>query len=517
MMPPQPAQPAANPANTGANPQQPTPQQVFETAKQRLALGDIHEALQHASLLRGHFPDQTPILAIHGIAMAALGAHGIALTDLTKAAEDTQHALDEGDPENPNRPRIADQLLRVLTELARCHEAVNEPDQADACLARADAVDPEAPEVVRVRVEILCDRGDTAAAKSTLDEADRLGLEELPSALCAASIALASPDTAHEASGLLAQRLLALADRVGLNAATQVLVLRRAAALFDRAGRHDEAFRTFTRAANFTRGQYDASVNAKMTNAIITAWSSDATTKVSRPDKDCSNRIFVIGAPHSGATQLAASLATIEGASNAGPAESLTVAAAQKAGAQRTPFRPAVPTPEKLRRDQLEGTAGVYNRLTDGAAYPKDQTTTIDACSLHIHLLGLAALALPKAKFVFVRREPKANLLSAYFKGVPGHHPYTKDFPALAAYLRDYDRMLDHWASVFKGMGIDLIETTHEALAADAGTESARVAAACGLDAATITPATLHPEPADAPEHYAKRLESVLPLLPGSD
>lgn len=507
MMPPQ---PAAAPAN----PQQPTPQQVFETAKHRLALGDVHEAMQHASLLRGHFPDQTPILAIHGIATAALGAYGIAIPDLTKAADDTQAALDSGDPENPSRPRIADQLLRVLTELARAHAAVNEHDRADACLDRADTIDPEAPEVVRARVEIRCNRTETDTAQKTLEAADALGLEELPSALCAGAITLARRDASSDACTLLAQRLRALADRVGLDAATQVTVLRRAAALFDRAGDHDEAFRTFTRAANFTRGNYDASVNAQLTNAIINAWTADAMGKIKRPDKDCSNRIFVVGAPHSGAAELAAALATIDGVANAGPAESLTVAAAQKAGAQRTPFRPAVPTPEKLRRDQLENTAGVYNRLTDGAAYPKGQPTTVDACSLHIHLLGLAALALPKARFVFVRREPKSNLLAAYFKGMPGHHPYTKDFPALAAYLRDFDRTLDHWAAVFSEMGIDVVETTREALASDPQTEAARVAGACGLDQDGLTPPRFHPEPADEPANYVKRIDPVRQLLP---
>ncbi len=511
MIPSQPAQPVNQPS---VGPQQPSPQQVFETAKQRLALGDAHEASQHASLLRSHFPDQTPILAIHGISMAALGAHGIAIPDLIQAADDTQDALENGDPENPNRPRIADQLLRVLSELARCHEAVNEAEQADACLARAEAVDPEAPEIVRARVEILCARSDPDAAQATLDEADRLGLDELPSALCAGAIALAKRDSASEACNILAQRLRALADRVGLDGATQVVVLRRAAELFDRAGEHDEAFRAFTRAANFTRGNYDAAVNAKLTNAIISAWTAASMKKVARPDQDHPARVFVVGAPRSGASELAASLASLPGVSNAGPAESFTVAAAQKAGAQRTPFRPAIPAPDKLRRDQLEGTAGVYTRLSDNAAHPKGQPTAVDACSLHIHLLGLAALALPSAKFVFVRREPGANLLSAFFHGVPGHHPYTKDFPALAAYLRDYDRMLDHWAAVFDDLGVDLIETTHEALSADGAGEASRIATRCGLDPAGITPPAFRPEPADAPERYTKRLEPVLPLMP---
>jgi len=509
MIPAQPNTPAANPQQ-----QQTTPQQVFEMAKRLLSMGDVHEALQHASLLRGHFPDQTPILAIHGITMAALGAHGVAIPDLIRAADDSQNALDSGDPENPNRPRIADQLLRVLTELARCHAAANEPSEADAVLARADAVDPEAPEVVRARVEILCARNETDAARTALEEADGLGLEELPSALCAGAIALHTPDASHDACHILAQRLRALADRVGLDAATQMLVLRRAAALFDRAGEHDEAFRASTRAANFTRGQYDASVNARMTNAIIEAWTPDAMGKVSRPQQDHAGRIFVIGAPHSGAAELAVALGEHPEIANAGPAEALTLAAAQKAGAQRTPYRPAVPSPEKLRRDQLEGAAGIYTRLIDGAAHPKGRSATVDACALQTQLLGLAALALPNASFVFVRREPAANLLSAYFNGVPGHHPYTKELPALAAYLRDFDRTLDHWEATLPAIGVNVVTTTREALAADPAGEATRILNTCGFPGASITGPRFHAEPADHPDRYAKRLESVTPLLP---
>ncbi|MFK7884746.1 MAG: sulfotransferase [Phycisphaerales bacterium] len=502
-----------------AQPNQPqhTPQEIFELTKKLIAMGDFHEAAQHAAMLRSHFPEQTPILGIHGVAMAAIGAYGIAIPDLVRTAKDTQEALDTGESENPNRPRIVDQLLRMHCELARAYEALGHTEHTDQSLKDAVDLDPEAPEVVRVRVDILAARGDTASAQTILNEANELGLEELPGALAAASIALAKPDTAHDELHVLAIRLQALANQVGLDASTQSRVLRAAAALFHRAGEYDEAFRSYTRAANFTRGNFDAAVNAQLTNAVLQGWAPEAMRKISQPKTENTNRIFIVGAAHSGSTELAHALTQHPDVANIGPLDALTLAAARKAGARPTPYRPVIPDCTKLRRDQLEGVASIYNRQADGTAKPEGRSVTVDPSILQAHFVGLAALAFPGAKFVFVRREPHANALACFFNGVPGNHPYTKDLATIASSLRDTDRLLDHWHAAFTELGVTGIETSREALAADPAAETRRIAEACGLSPSpTVVGPTFIPHPSDLPEHYTKRLESIESLLPAA-
>lgn len=496
-------------------PQQLTPQQVFEQAKRLLVMGDFHDASQRAALLRSHFPEDTPILALHGLCMGAIGLHELAVEDLARAADDTARALAEADAANPSRPRMADQLLRVLAQLARSQEALGNHAGADASLERALAVDPEDPHATRARVEILAARGDTDAARTFLSEADTLGLEELPSAMSAAAIALARTDATHEEFHVLAQRLRALTEQVGLDAATQADALRRVTRLFDRAGEHDEAFRAATRAANFTRGSYDAASHAKVTNVVLSNWTAEAMGKLTRPQRDDSNIAFVFGPPCSGALELARALTSHPQVACTGPSEVLTLAAVRHAGAKGTPHRPVLPNPANLRGQQLDAVANLYTTHAARNAQPKGRPFIADPAYLHGHLLGLAALAMPGARFVLVRRDPRALVLDCYFEPLAGHHPFKKELATTAAYLRDIDRLMDHWSQVLPTLGCTVIETTRERLA-DPG-EIARIAAALGLpaDAALHAP-RFEPSPADHPDRYTKRLEQVAQLIPPS-
>jgi tetratricopeptide (TPR) repeat protein len=287
-------------------PTQLTPPQVFEQAKRLMAMGDYHEAAQRAALLRSHFPNDTPMLALHGLSMGALHLHELAIDDLSRAADDTHNALVNGSPDNPNRTRIADQLLRVCAQLARSHEALGNTDAADAALQRAVDTDPESPAVVLAQVDILAGRGQTAQARSILEAARKLGLEEVPAAMADAAIFLAEgPKADRNAAAEAAGRLKFATEQVGLDAATLSEALRRTTALFDLAGDFDEAYRAAVRAANFRRGNYDAAVHAKLTNAIMSTWTGEAMARVIRPQGNFAHHIFLFGAPNSGAEQLA--------------------------------------------------------------------------------------------------------------------------------------------------------------------------------------------------------------------
>lgn len=496
-------------------PSQLTPPQVFEQAKRLMAMGDYHEAAQRAALLRSHFPNDTPMLALHGLSMGALHLHELAIDDLTRAADDTHNALVNGNPENPNRTRIADQLLRVCAQLARSHEALGNTDAADAALQRAVDTDPESPAVVLAQVDILAGRGQTAQARSILEAARKLGLEEVPAAMSEAAIFLAEgPKADRNAAAEAASRLKFATEQVGLDAATLSEALRRTTALFDLAGDFDEAYRAAVRAANFRRGNYDAAVHAKLTNAIMSTWTGEAMARVIRPQGNFAHHIFLFGAPNSGAEQLARALARQPEFASTGPSELLTLAAVKHAGAKPTPHRPAVPTPATLRREQLDGVANLYTRHSKANAYPRDRRYIIDPAPLHGHLIGLAAMALPGSSFVFVRRDPREQTLACYFDAPPGHHPYAKELPTTAAYIRDIDRLMDHWAASLPALGVNFVETTHQALTTSPAAEVARILSVLHLPGVDVRALPFAHDPARHPEHYTKRLEPVLSLLP---
>jgi tetratricopeptide (TPR) repeat protein len=508
MMPSQPQQPSA-----------PTPQQVFDQARRLLSLGDFHEAAQRAALLRSQFGQQVPMLALHGFAMSAVGMHEVAVKDLGAAVGATERALAERDAEDANRPRLADQLMRLSVQAARSWEALGDRAEADASLSRALKIDPEDPEATRARVEILAGRGEVAEARRELDQANELGLEELPSAMSAGAVALARSDTGGEEFRVLAQRIRALTEVVGLDAATQGDALRRCGALFDRAGAVDDAFRAFTRAANLKRGSFDAAAHAKVTNAVIAGWTAEAMGKVRSPASDgAPGPVFVVSLPGSGGEDLGRAMARAGaggtgGAASLGPSELLTVAAVRHAGARPTPYRPALASPSGLRGAQLSEVAAFYRSQAVRHAWAPGavdgSSVFVDASSLHGHLIGLAAMALPGARFVLLRRDLREATLACYFGAMCGHYPFSRDLATTASFLRDADRLMDHWAGVLAAMGRTVVSAERAALASDPGGETRRIMGELGLEVGSVDGPRLVGGAWAHPERYARRLEGL--------
>ncbi|MEL6519852.1 MAG: sulfotransferase [Pseudomonadota bacterium] len=101
--------------------------------------------------------------------------------------------------------------------------------------------------------------------------------------------------------------------------------------------------------------------------------------------------------------------------------------------------------------------------------------------SVQSHLiLGIMKFAVPGARFIIVRRDPRDVALSIY-KNVfaPGRHRYAYDFKQIAAYMRTYDQMMAFWQDV---MGADLTEVVYEDLVADPEAQTRRLIEAVGLE-----------------------------------
>lgn len=492
--------------------QQPNPQQMFDQARRLMAVGDFHEAANRLGFLRARLPDQTPIRIVHGLCGAAMGMHELAGPELAAAAAEIQAALDAAPEGDPNTPRRAEQLIIVLAQLARSLETLGMTDQADAAFERADALGPEDAFTIRARVEILAARARTADAQALLDRAAERGLDELPAAMAAGAIALAKPQASPEEFRMLAQRLKAITERVGLDAVTQGEALRRCAELFHRAGESDEAFRALNRSANLRRGKFDVAVHARITNATLEAWTQDAVARLKRPALDASQRIFVVGLPGSGAEELARAMTADPSVGSVGPCDILTLCAMRHADAKPTPHRPMMIEPGKLRGSQLTNMGTAYLEQSARASQPHGRAVVVDSCALHIHLLGLGAAALPGAKFVFVRRDPMAGVLGCFAAPLHGHHPYGKEIGTVGAYVADFTRLCDHWTNLLAGMGHTVVTVSRESLDAQPASEMRRVMTALGLDASAPAP-RLPPTPADQTDRYARRLEPVAELL----
>ncbi len=94
--------------------------------------------------------------------------------------------------------------------------------------------------------------------------------------------------------------------------------------------------------------------------------------------------------------------------------------------------------------------------------------------------IGLVKLALPNARIIVVRRDPRDTLLSIYKNRFPeGTHLYAYDLRDLAHQYATFVEMIDFWRSETPDW---FTEVEYETLVANPETESRRLIAAAGLD-----------------------------------
>lgn len=98
----------------------------------------------------------------------------------------------------------------------------------------------------------------------------------------------------------------------------------------------------------------------------------------------------------------------------------------------------------------------------------------------HFHLTGLIAAAMPRARFVFLKRDPRDNLLSIYKnKFMRGAHPYNSDLRQLAEVYATYVEMVAYWQAMFPDRVYYL---DYARLTAEPEAETRKLLAFCGLD-----------------------------------
>jgi tetratricopeptide (TPR) repeat protein len=156
--------------------------------------------------------------------------------------------------------------------------------------------------------------------------------------------------------------------------------------------------------------------------------------------------IFVAGLPRSGTTlveQVLASHPDVTGGGEMGHGLKL---AYDLLGSPGTQLR-QIP---ELKPEDLQGFANAYQSAVR-------TTLTFDARmtdkSIQTHLImGLIRQAIPSARFVVVRRDPRDIAYSIY-KNVfgPGSHRYAYDLSDIARYIQTHDQMLDFWQSALPG------------------------------------------------------------------
>jgi tetratricopeptide (TPR) repeat protein len=463
---------------------QPTPQQVFQEAHRLLRVGDVFEAARRAGKLRAHFPDDIPILALHGIVLAKLGVHAQALSDLIRSAQMTEDALKADEDENPNRPRIVDQLIRLSVQICRSSMAIGEYAAAEEAVDTALEWDPDRADAIAAKAELLSAQGKGDEALTLIQQGfkDKLDAQQL--VLAKARILIESEQVDADAIREVIPELENEASVSGVPALDLGDILRALGHAHDRIDQHDEAFNAFRRAARLRRGKYDPRQYTTMTTRVVTDWTLDRMSKVVQPELPEARHTLILGAPHSGVEQLAQMLAQFDDVNNVGPLETLSSVCTNALGARNGVLRPVPFEPQKLRGTQL--TQGGQSYIAQVRTLAGDPfSMCLDTHPLNIPLAGAAALMIPGVNIVLCRRDPVESSLACYCSAMPGNHPYAGDLLNAAGFVADSNRMMDHWAQTLSDerLGANVVEVQYDELVKDPAKTAARVARDLGLEA----------------------------------
>jgi tetratricopeptide (TPR) repeat protein len=187
--------------------------------------------------------------------------------------------------------------------------------------------------------------------------------------------------------------------------------------------------------------------------------------------------IFIVGLPRAGSTlleQILSSHSQVDGTlelpnilSISGKLRRL----GQRKGNQHYPFNLA-----ELSDDQLLALGEEYIR--DTRIHRQHAPFFIDKMPNNFRHIGLIRLILPNAKIIDARRSPMSCCFSGFKQLFAEGQMFSYDLEDIAAYYRDYVRLMNHWDTVLPGF---VLKVQHEDVVADLETAVRRMLDFCGL------------------------------------
>jgi hypothetical protein len=108
-----------------------------------------------------------------------------------------------------------------------------------------------------------------------------------------------------------------------------------------------------------------------------------------------------------------------------------------------------------------------------------DAPRVTDKMPANFLYVGLIHLALPQARIIHVRRDPRDTCLSCYSKLFSAPQEFSYDLAELGRYYRQYDSLMTHWRKTLpRGR---MLEVRYEDVIGDLETWARRIVKHCGL------------------------------------
>ncbi len=185
--------------------------------------------------------------------------------------------------------------------------------------------------------------------------------------------------------------------------------------------------------------------------------------------------IFIVGMPRSGTTLIEQILASHPKVFGAGELREMGILAARFRGKEGPLYPDFVP---EMSGNDLCRLGQSYVEAVRRKAPAAERIT--DKMPGNFSLVGLIHLALPNARIIHARRDPRDTAFSCFSLLFSNGQDFTYDLAELGRYCRGYAQLMRHWRAVLPRGA--MLEVQYEDLVADLEPQARRIVAYCGLD-----------------------------------
>ena len=240
----------------------------------------------------------------------------------------------------------------------------------------------------------------------------------------------------------------------------------------DDTGDVERAFRSYKRANELqktTAERYDPAARERRVDDAIRVFTREAFAALSGSRSESVKPVFVVGMMRSGTSLIEQIIASHPDAYGAGELPFWNDAADR----HETVVRNRMPG-EQIRKQLAAACLSTLDALSPQAL------RVVDKSNFNSDHLGLIHAVFPRARMVYVRRDPIDTCLSCYFNQFSSTHNFKLDLADLAHYYREHQRMVAHWRAVLPAD--TLLEVPYAELVEDQAGWTRRILEFIGLE-----------------------------------
>ena len=292
-----------------------------------------------------------------------------------------------------------------------------------------------------------------------------------------------NPDSPGAWAALSGLRKMTAADRPWLERAQQIAATNlppseKAAMRFaigkyyDDNGEFKHAFESYREANELIKPlteSYRSEAHDQFVDDLIRSQTREGVALASVGASDSTLPVFVVGMARSGTTLVEQIIASHPAARGAGELGFWSrVGRRHESEMRKAPLE--APVRQKLAEQYLQV-------LSDGSA---GVLRVVDKDPVNSDYLGVIHTVFPRARFIYMQRDPIDTCLSCYFQQFSGALSHTLDLSDLASYYRQHHRLMQHWRAVLPPE--TLLEVPYEELVAEPELWTRRILGFVGLE-----------------------------------